>query len=121
MREYAAVHGLFVEFRRLPGSVETGDKQPVTPRGDIIYYGRRLPPPRGNSDRGGNWLQDNQGWRSHGRRVPVPAPLLDLPAGILAASVDDNSCGIYWQEAGEQEEVEQIRQVLEGWSGELCS
>lgn len=121
MREYAAVHGLFVEFRRLPGSGEAGDKQPGTPRGDIIYYGRRLPPPRGSTARGGHWLHHDQGWRSHGQRLPVPAPLLDLPAGILAASVDDNSCGIYWQEAGEQEEVEQIRRVLEGWSGELSS
>ena len=49
MREYAAVHGMFVEFRALPdvGGV------PCLPRfrGQVIYYGRRLPKQASWSDR----------------------------------------------------------------------
>lgn len=118
LREYAAVHGLFVEFRKLPGS-ETKAVQARTPRGDIIYYGKRLAPPRRGKDRSGRWVRDSVGWVRLDRGEPFPEALAELPEVILAASVDGGSCGIYWQESGSEQEVEQIRQALEAWSDHL--
>lgn len=113
MREYAAVHGLFVEFRQAPGS----DQRAVS--GETIYYGKRLPPARGEPIKRTAWVVDEQGWRSVGRYVPVPEVLLQLPLEVLAASVDEGSCGVYWSEHGEEETVEQIRSVLDSWSSIL--
>jgi hypothetical protein len=58
-------------------------------------------------------------WRSVGRRLPVPRQLPDLSVEILAASVDEFSCGVYWTESAEEEAVEQIKLVLEHWCVEL--
>ncbi len=118
LREYAAVHGLFVEFRTLPGA-KTGRQPAVATGGDIIYYGKRLPPRRGEPVARDSWIAGREGWRSLGRRAAVPDLLLQLPAGILAVSVDEASCGIYWQESGSDGEVEQIRVVLEAWAEQL--
>jgi hypothetical protein len=119
LREYAAVNGLFVEFRTLPDTASRAAKSAASPGGDIIYYGKRLPPRRGSPVERGSWVCDDEGWRGLDRRTPVPPSLLQLPAGILAASVEEASCGIYWQEPGSEACVEQIRQVLEAWSGAL--
>lgn len=111
IREYAAVNGLFVEFRDPPG----GDRLPAEQRRDLIYYGLRLPPgraPRGRCQ----WLRDGEGWRSQGARVPAPAPLSDLPEEVVAAAIDEVSCGVYWQETGGEERVEQIERVLREWA-----
>lgn len=116
MREYAAVHGMFVEFRRVPGADRPGGQAVAGPGGDTIYYGKRLPPRRGDPVQGGNWVFHETGWRSLDRRDPVPSPLLQLPAGILAASAAEGSCGIYWQESGTEQDVEQVRQALEAWA-----
>jgi len=119
LREYAAVHGLFVEFRTLPDAASPAARSAASPGGDIIYYGRRLPPRRGAPVQRGSWVYDREGWRGLDRRLTVPALLLQLPGAILAASVEEASCGIYWQESGSEQDVEQIRQVLEAWSGTL--
>ena len=118
MREYAAVHGLFVEFRNLPGAV---NRLRGAPGADIIYYGKRLASRRAGPVTGGSWVMDQEGWRPLDTRLAVPAPLLDLPGEILAAGVDDSSCGIYWQESGGEEQVERIRGVLERWSEALSA
>ena len=120
MREYAAVHGLFVEFRSLPGAPSKGEVSAVSvPRGDIIYYGKRMPPKRGKGSERCSWLVDEQGWRGLDRRHTPPEILLALPATVLAASIDEGSCGIYWQEAGEKGDVEQIVRLMEAWSSDL--
>lgn len=120
MREYAAVHGLFVEFRSLPGAPAKGEVGAVTvPRGEIIYYGKRIPPKRGKGSERCSWLLDEHGWRGLDRRHTPPAILPELPATTLAASIDEGSCGMYWQEVGEQADVEEIVRVLEAWSSEL--
>lgn len=113
LREYAAVHGLFVEFRSLPGTArERAD-------GHTIYYGKRLPASRAREASHRAWLRDGSAWRALERRGEVPAVLHQFPSQILAASADEHSCGVYWQESGEVEIVEQIRQVLEAWSAQL--
>jgi hypothetical protein len=62
------------------------------------------------------YTRDQQGWRAVGSRRPVPAPLEELSGEIMAASVDQFSCGVYWRETEGEEAVEQIRQILERWS-----
>ena len=120
LREYAAVHGLFVEFRDVPGSDTGRGKSRDRAGHDTIYYGKRLPPSKHRrGQQGGAWLREQDGWVSLGRRLPVPAPLQELPGDILAASVDEGSCGIYWRESGGIELVEHITRVLERWSEEL--
>ena len=118
MREYAAVHGMFVEFRTLPHTGGTPLSNPLS-SGHVIYYGRRLPNKRARPIDSGAWICAPEGWRSLGHRLPVPARLQALPAAISVASVDQFSCGIYWTESSDEEAVEQIRQVLEGWCEDL--
>ena len=121
LREYAAVHGLFVEYRTIPGAGKGARRSSGSARGDIIYYGKRLRPRRGEPVNTGSWVVDTLGWRSLDRRAAVPAQLPSLAGDVMAASVDEGSCGIYWRESGGEEQVEQIRQVLEGWSEALLS
>ena len=121
MREYAAVHGMFVEFRDLPGAGDRRGRTAGPSGGDIIYYGKRMPPRRGEAVTPGRWLVDQEGWRSLDRRTAVPPELRELPTAVLAASVDGSSCGVYWREAGDEAQVEQIRGVLEAGSVVLLS
>jgi hypothetical protein len=117
MREYAAVHGLFVEFRDLPARPSLPGREK---RGkQIIYYGKRLPPSRREPRERTAWLSEGDGWRSLQKRVDAPLAAEQLPASILAISVDEGSCGAYWQEAGEEAEVEQIVAALEAWQEQL--
>lgn len=116
LRESAALHGLFVEFRDMPGSNIVA-KAPV----GVIYYGKRLPIRRSRPVETAAWLLLGDGWRNVGGTRPVTALLQDLPVEILAASVDEFSCGVYWTESAEEGAVEQIQQVLGRWSDELIS
>ena len=127
MREYAALHGLFVEFRKLPGAETLAGLSSAQQR-MVIYYGKRLPPSRSDDAPAGSWVMGNDGWRSVGKRVPIPSQLQQLPAGILGASVDRSSCGIYWLESlgeqgasAEEQVLEQITAVLEAWCETIIS
>jgi len=110
MREYAAVHGLFVEFRELPGN--SGARGPTR---DLIYYGKRLPNTRASPVESAVWVRTQENWCSVGRRLHVPAVLQELPPEMIAASVDQSSCGVYWTESTGEAGVEQICQILEHW------
>ena len=116
MREYAALHGLFVEFRNLPALSDLPGSS-----GGVIYYGKRFPTRRDGPIAAGAWRLEGDSWRSVGRRLPVPRQLPGLSVEILAASVDEFSCGVYWTETADEEGVELIRQVLEHWSDDLMS
>jgi len=118
MREAAAVRGLFVEFRQLPGN--DGAVQRV-PRSGTIYYGLRLKPSRGKTRRRGAWLRQDGEWRALGERLPAPAALQALPPEVLAAGVDEASCGVYWQESGDEDNVVQIQRALADWAQLLQS
>ena len=119
MREYAAVHGMFVEFRGVPGRNRSRSQGRDRAGQDTIYYGKRLPPARTKGVVALAWLYDREGWVGLERRFAVPPALAQLPAQVLAASVDDSSCGVYWREAGTVQDVELIRQVLELWAEQL--
>ena len=118
MREYAAVHGLFVEFRDLPARGEPARRER---KAQVIYYGKRLPPSRGVMRTRLAWLRSDDGWSGLGHRQAVPAGLAPLPASIQAAGVDESSCGIYWQEQGVEADVEKIVAALNEWAGDLSA
>jgi hypothetical protein len=121
LRESAAVQGLFVEFRNLPDGGGAGASRRVARQqhGNIIYYGKRLPPLRSGSAERGSWTCDEEGWRGVRHHTAVPEVLAELPPQVLAASVDEGSCGIYWQEAGGEAELADLVRVLNSWSGQL--
>ena len=115
LREYAAVHGLFVEFRDIPG------ESPALERtGKVIYYGKRLSAAVGQAAGRGAWIRSGGDWVGVHTRLPVPSRLRELPVDIHAGSVDESSCGVYWTETGEEDSVEQIRLALEDWATELA-
>jgi len=115
LREYAAVHGLFVEFRNPPGTAAAGR----TAGGSTLYYGRRLPPAREKVVEAGAWRREDGNWRAVARTPVAAPPALPLPADVHAASVDEHSCGVYWREAEGVEGVENIRRFLEAWAAAL--
>ena len=121
MREQAALSGLFVEFRSPPGGAAT-ERQAGAARGGIIYYGRRLPASVAGVRQVG-WLREAQGWRSVGDRVVAPACLQDLTQPVIAASIDQGSCGVYWTEAVDvadaERAVDEIGAVLDAWLTQL--
>ncbi|MFV0478932.1 MAG: hypothetical protein ACK5ME_14025 [Parahaliea sp.] len=117
LREVAAQQGMMVEFRSLPSQGSASER---LPHSGIIYYGWRLRPSKGRERRRGAWIHEVDGWRSLGERVPVPAALAQLPPLILAASVDEISCGIYWQETGDEEIIRQIQCCLQAWASTLA-
>lgn len=129
LREYAAVHGLFVEFRDLPGSKEAG--RPMGRKAEqVIYYGLRLSASLKHDQARRAWVRNGlessvheQGeapvWRGIGHREAVSDCLNELPEAVSAIGLDSSSCGIYWQEHGSQEDVEVIRLALVEWAATL--
>ena len=116
LREYAAVLGLFVEFRDLPARGEGQHKERKSP---VIYYGKRLPPSRDELRSRRAWLPCDNGWSGLGHRAPAPTGWEQLPGSIQALGIDEGSCGVYWQEQGDEADVEKIVATLEEWAGAL--
>lgn len=120
MREHAALDGLFVEFRKTPGGEDRPLPEGVNAR-NLIYYGKRLPAARKRARITQAWRRDREGWLSIGGFAPVPAMFEDLPDCAVAASVDPDSCGIYWDESGGVETVSLIASVLTRWTEQLAT
>jgi hypothetical protein len=116
MRESAALRGLFVEFRQLPGHRAPQARAAGRASEGVIFYGKRLPPARGGAPQRGSWNQSEDGWRSARGVEAAPDILRQLPADVLAASVDEGSCGIYWRESGNPEQLVDIIDVIEQWA-----
>lgn len=115
LRQAAAQAGLFVEFRDLPGG-----RLPANPAdGEVIYYGLRLPPSLARGRRRQAWWREGQGWQPLPAAGPAPACLEDCPPGVLAASVDEGSCGLYWQEQGDAAMVQGMGELLAAWRDSL--
>ena len=112
LREFAALQGLFVEFRTIPQGTLTVAESAAHAQGKTIYYGLRIPASGRVERQRLAWVNSGEGWRSLPRGGSVLAPLEDLPNAVFAASIDEGSCGIYWQEAGEEAEITQIIEVL---------
>lgn len=118
LREHAAVNGLFVEFRDVPGRPEFRKQAGVTP-GTVIYYGKRLPASTQEARPSVQWARHATQWHSVGERRAVPACFEGLPECILAAGYDEASCGVYWVESDSEADVEAICAVLARWSEHL--
>lgn len=112
LREFAALQGMFVEFRPAPQGVLTAWEAARFQKGRTIYYGLRIPATKRQRSEKNAWVLSQEGWRSLPRGGDVPPALTKLPAEIFAASIDAGSCGIYWQEAGEDAEIKQIKDAL---------
>ena len=110
MREYAAINGLFVEFREVPARPGAAS---TTRSGNTIYYGKRLKATGLGPQKRIAWLREGERWVGLSRRDPVPAVLSGFPESVLAASADPDSCGIYWQEQGVEATIDQILLALE--------
>ena len=119
LREYAALQGLFVEFRSPPRAVPA-DAARYRP-GSTIYYGLRLPANRRNDPAEQVWVRREEQWRPGSGRAASPAQLSVLPEDVFAVGIDSHSCGIYWQEGGEKGEIDEINRVLQGLVKELAS
>ena len=119
MRESAALKGLFVEFRQLPGQSRSSGAGSVSSTEGVIYYGKRLPPARGSAFPRGSWIRSEDVWRSTRGGDTPPDILTQFPVSVLAASVDEGSCGIYWRESGGPEELVRIISVIEAWASSL--
>lgn len=118
LRELAAVNGLFVEFREIPGRPEFR-KHAGSDVGTIIYYGKRLPPGQREPRKPSHWVTHDGRWQAVGNWQALPEPVASLSMPLLAASVDDESCGVYWVERDSTDEVEEICQALTAWSEQL--
>ncbi|TGD73580.1 hypothetical protein E4634_11180 [Mangrovimicrobium sediminis] len=112
LREYAAVHGLFVEFRNLPS--RGLDSRPD----QVLYYGRRLKASRGAPRSRRSWQRGAAGWEPLGHREGPPDAATQMPAQVLAIGIDEASCGAYWREDGEEAEVAAIVAAVDAWQRE---
>ena len=112
MREFAALQGMFVEFRTVPESPMVRRTESGYQRGKIIYYGLRVPARSCEVEQPLAWVHGQDGWNSLPRRAEVPPVLNGLPTGIIAVGIDQGSCGVFWQEAGDEADIERIYRVL---------
>ena len=116
MREAAALSGLYVEYRELPGKRLDNDYR----TGELIYYGKRLPSRLAGAVHPHYWIREADGeWRGENWRLPLPVCLDSLPAGIVAVGIDRVSCGVYWVESDSLEDVEQICLSVQNWCESL--
>lgn len=119
LREAAALAGLFVEFRDLPGYAPRLEAMSRAER-QVVYYGARLPA-AGRSLQRQSWWRVGDEWRGGPERLQLlPSALRELPDSVLAASMDSNSCGVYWREAGDTGDVEQIIHCVTVWRERLA-
>ncbi|WP_439101691.1 hypothetical protein [Congregibacter sp.] len=118
LREAAALAGLFVEFRDLPLGPERSARLPASER-QVLYYGLRLPASRKKPRKRQAWFRDNAIWRSPTGRDKPPDLSEKLPESVLAIGMSEESCGIFWQERGDENTVREIADLLEQWKGNL--
>lgn len=118
LRECAALNGLFVEFRDLPLPSARLARLPAADR-QVLYYGRRLRPQRGEPRVRTAWFRDGDDWGSLPPRTMVPAVAAELPPQVLAIEVSAASCGIFWREEGDENLVRSLAATLAAWGDEL--
>lgn len=120
LRESAALAGLFVEFRDLPLGPERLARLSASDR-QVLYYGIRLPASRKATRQRHAWYRERDGWSSRPGRLEAPSIVAGLPDAILAIAVSEESCGVFWQEQGDESMVREIALLLERWKADLLS
>ncbi|KGE03378.1 hypothetical protein HRUBRA_02064 [Pseudohaliea rubra DSM 19751] len=61
------------------------------------------------------WWREADGWRAGDGGGPPPGAVASLPGWVLALSIDEAGCGVYWQEAAGPEAVAAIADALRAW------
>lgn len=118
-RETAALGGLFVEFRDLPGYAPRLERMSRSER-QVLYYGVRLPAARRGARARQSWWRVDDTWRAGPERLrELPPALRGLPSQVLAASVDNSTCGVYWRESGDAADVQKIIHCVTAWRADL--
>jgi hypothetical protein len=120
LRESAALAGLFVEFRDLPLGPERLARLAATER-QVLYYGLRLPASRKTTRKRLAWYREREDWNSRPGRLELPPIVAKLPDSILAVGVSEESCGVFWQEQGDESLVREIALLLMQWREDLLS
>ncbi|MEM1402408.1 MAG: hypothetical protein AAGG55_03680 [Pseudomonadota bacterium] len=118
LRETAALEGLFVEFRDLPLAPEKLTRLPASER-QVLYYGIRLKPSRGAPRARRAWVCEKGLWRSEPLGMSVSDALSGFPDVVLAASISEASCGVFWREEGDENLVRDLAALLKDWSQAL--
>ncbi|WOJ94246.1 hypothetical protein R0135_03540 [Congregibacter variabilis] len=118
LRESAALAGLFVEFRDLPLGQERLERLSASER-QVLYYGLRLPASRKTRRERQAWYRERGQWSSRPGRLEPPTIASKLPDSILAIGVSDESCGVFWQELGDETLVREIAVLLNQWKDDL--
>lgn len=118
LRESAALAGLFVEFRDLPLGPERLARLSASER-QVLYYGLRLPASRKTPRQRIAWYREGGEWRSRPGRLPPPLIAGKLPDAVQALGVSEESCGVFWQEQGDEAVVAEISALLKQWQADL--
>ncbi|MFK7831156.1 MAG: hypothetical protein AB8B57_15390 [Congregibacter sp.] len=114
LRETAALSGLFVEFRDWPLPPARLERLHTAER-QLLYYGCRLPHLRGEVLNTVSWYRDADGWASLPPRQALPELVEQLPDSVLALGLSHSSCGLFWQERGDAEQVAEFARLLGLW------
>lgn len=106
LRQAAAICGLFVQYRQSP--LEPADAPPR------VFYGRHRRREDCRVGGGVSYRRLDPGWMPVKGEWPLTRiELLNtLPAGVSLASEDLQEAGVFWDEQGQQQDVERIDQVL---------
>ena len=118
LRETAAMNGLFVEFRDLPLPPARRERLPAAER-QVLYYGCRLRPRRGDPVARVVWWREGEDWSSMPPRSALPLQASRMPAAVLAMDTSAASCGAYWRVEGDEQTVEQLAALLRDWRDEI--
>jgi hypothetical protein len=120
LRDAAARQGLTVQLRPLPVPAHYRDRL-LGEGGEAVFYGKRLKSARGRPRQGCAWWRHDGDWLSEPRGRALPAALAGVPDWVLAAQLEDQVCGLYWQEKAGAEGVDTIAALLAQWQHSLES
>lgn len=120
LRETAALLGLYVELRDLPLKPAQLERLPRSEK-QVLYYGRRLPATRGDVRTTQSWFRRGTLWESLPARVTPPSIVDQLPLSVLAVASSEASCGVFWNEEGDEDTVRLLSSFLEQWSDTLSN
>ena len=118
LREAAALAGLFVEFRDLPLPPARLERLPRAER-QVLYYGCRLRSQRGDPPARVAWWREDGRWSSRPARREAPPQAELMPSSVLAIEVGPASCGVYWREEGDEDDVANLAGILVEWRDSL--
>jgi hypothetical protein len=106
LRQQAAICGVNVQLRALPGSPEGGELLP--------YYGRLRQ--RGDRPVTANavYRREGEAWRASAGDTPEQLRVLfaELPMGVSHVCENLQGVGVFWDERGEEADVRRIDEVL---------